>query len=118
MRFLAPLRNLVLERQVQKLEARAFGLARQVVNREQTCREAKMEANMVAAEVRYLLEKVNKVQDATVKRRVRRELADADLECLYVLNGGAGAMSRRLNRESQPIPIGRPLRKPATLSPS
>lgn len=112
---LTTLRNLVLERQVQKLSTRAFGLARQVVNREQTYREAKMEANMVNAEVRRLLEKVKKVQDTSVKRRLLRDLADADLECLYVLNGAAGAMSRRLNRSTQPIPIRRPLRKQATL---
>jgi hypothetical protein len=100
---LKALQNIVLERQIEKLSTRSFQLARQVLDY-QNHKEVLSEAKMIASEVQDLLKKVKQVQEPSVSRRLRRDLADADRKCLYILNGAAGAMSRRLNRYMQTIP--------------
>ncbi len=98
---LTVLRNLVLERAVQRLSNRALQLARSVVDQPATRSEAKLTAQQVAKEVDVLLPQVKALTDAGLQQRLMRELADTDLEARYVLDGDGGIISIRLNRYMQ-----------------
>jgi hypothetical protein len=98
---LVTLHNIVLEREVRQLSSQALRLAQQVVDGKKTFEDAKAEAKEINAEITKFLEEVKQVQDPSLNKRLRRSLADAGLECLYILNNGEGAMSIRLNRYAQ-----------------
>jgi hypothetical protein len=99
---LVTLRNIVLERQVEKLSGRTFQLAKQVVDRQKSFQEAAPEVKEIRVEIDDLLKKVKQLPDGDLKKRLLRNLADSDLETIYILEEGKGAMSIRLNNYAQP----------------
>ncbi len=95
---LTTLRNLVLERSVQRLSSRALRLARSVVDQPATSNEVSPTAQQIANEIDSLLPNVKALTDAALQQRLMRELADADLEMRFVIEGAKGLVSIRLNR--------------------
>lgn len=90
-----------LEHEVETLSARAFGLARDVIDKKLTAEAAHDSAQTISGEIDTLLPQVHALQTAELKMRLLGELADADLECRYVLEGEEGAVSLRLSHYMQ-----------------
>lgn len=95
---LTTLRNLALERSVQRLSNRALLLARSVVDQPTTSNAVSPTARQIANEIDTLLPNVQALTDAALQQRLMRELADADLEMRFIIEGVTGLVSIRLNR--------------------
>lgn len=93
---LGKLRRLVLERQVEKLSGRSLQLALKFAGGQRSSEEAGAEAALISEVVDALLPEVHALNDADLRRRLIRELADADFETRYILAGGSGIVSIRL----------------------
>jgi hypothetical protein len=98
---LVTLRNIVLERQVEKISGQSFQLAKQVVDHQKSFQEATSEVKKIRVEIDDLLKKVKQLPEGDLKKRLLRNLADSDLETIYILEKGKGAMSIRLNNYAQ-----------------
>lgn len=94
---LAALQALALKPRVQQTSLRAFKLAQQAVDDPARMAALADEARQIARQVDSLLGEVKALTDETLKKRLMRDLADADLELNYILGSGEGAMSIRLN---------------------
>jgi hypothetical protein len=93
------LRDIVLEQRVADLSSRSLSLAQQFARTETPAAEAEPAASAMADEVDGLLEEVKALAEGSeLRRRLTRDLADADLEVRFVLDGGEGATSIRLAR--------------------
>ena len=88
---------MVLKIEVDNLSAAAFQLASRVVNGDLTAQEARADAEVMSEKINALLKQIHHIQDKEMKQRLLNEMADADLECRYVLEGGNGIMSLRLS---------------------
>jgi hypothetical protein len=94
---LLTLRQIVLVRRVNKLSARSLDLAFMVASGRTSPAEAADEARAISTQVNDLYPDVRTLQDADLMRRLSRDLADSGLESLYILDGGDGVMSIRMN---------------------
>lgn len=96
---LTNLRYLALKPQVQRTSGRAFELAKRVADGKTSRRDASAEAGQLQRSIQALFQAVRALpDDADQKRLLMRDLADADLECRYVIEEKEGAISFRLNR--------------------
>ena len=91
---------LALERTVETLSSRAFRLAQGVIDETTSAQSVESDANTISKEIDTLLPRVKALPDESLKQRLLRELADADLECRYIKEGDRSLMSIRLNQYS------------------
>ena len=91
---------LALERTVETLSSRAFRLAQGVIDETTSAQSVQGEASAIAQDIDALLPRVKLLHDVSLRERLLRELADADLECRYIKEGDNSVMSIRLNQYS------------------
>jgi hypothetical protein len=92
------IRGELLVRKVEKLGGRTLRMAVGVGRGQVAPGEVLLQCQANQQEVHGLLTEVKALADQELNRRVLRLLADADLECQYVLAGGSSSRSLRLSR--------------------
>lgn len=90
------LRVVLLERQVRTLAARTFTLAKGVVDGAAHGDDPAAQGRALLQQAEALAAQVQKVQDANAAARLQRDLGEATMDALYVVE--RKAMSSRLQR--------------------